>query len=235
MKYFAITLAFLLSACATQPPKQNPTHSPDIELLLTSAIKKLSIRNTNKAIIDFDKAIALCEDRFSNSEQKVYASRSQTETLFYMLTSYADSISAIATDTVCSDALYGRGYATLDLGKIDLAQTYIQRAIDMAPVNSRYLSEMGHIIQTKRDWTKALEIFSQAEAAADTYSPKELKNMELARAKRGVGYSLIELGRLDEAEIKFKECIDINKDDKGALKELEYIAQLRKNISKSTK
>ena len=44
---------------------------------------------------------------------------------------------------------------------------------------------------------------------------------------RGVGYSLIELGRLDEAEEVFNQCLDIDKDDQGAKRELKYIQQMR--------
>lgn len=51
----------------------------------------------------------------------------------------------------------------------------------MAPVNAMYLSEMGHIYQSKRDWDNALSLFNQAEAAAATYSPVEVRETELIR------------------------------------------------------
>ena len=142
----------------------------------------------------------------------------------------ADKQSAIAVSPSCSDALYFRAYASLDLGQIELAEQYIQSAIDMSPLNAMYLSEMGHIFHLKREWSNALDIFTKAESAASTFSPPKLKNAELARAKRGIAYSLIELGRLDEAEAKFKECLEINNNDSAALKELEYIESLRNNL-----
>lgn len=133
---------------------------------------------------------------------------------------------------VCSEALYLRGYASLDLGEVELAEKYLKRAIDMAPVNSKYLSELGHIYHAKKDWTNALAIFIKAEEAANTYAPPQLKSTELPRAKRGVGFSLIELGKLDEAEAKFKECLKIDKNDEGALRELKYIEHARSKASK---
>ncbi len=73
----------------------------------------------------------------------------------------------------------------------------------------------------------ALDLFEQAEEAADTFSPEALKADELARAKRGQGYVLIEIGQLDKAEAKYRECLAINHNDSIALQELEYIKRLR--------
>ena len=230
MRNIIIALTIVLSGCATQQTEQQQTLLSETEILLDSGYKKLSNRNPKSAIADFDKIIIICTSQYSDGEKKVYASRGMTETLYYMLKAAADKEDAIAVRPTCSDALYLRGYASLDFGQIELAEEYIKRAIDMAPVNSIYLSELGHIYHSKRDWENALDIFTKAEEAASTYSPPELKDAELTRAKRGVGYSLIELGKLDEAEIKFKECLEINKNDQGALKEIEYIEHLRSKV-----
>ena len=230
MRNIIIALTIVLSGCATQQTEQQQTLLSETEILLDSGYKKLSNRNTKSAIADFDKIIIICTSQYSDGKKKVYASRGMTETLYYMLKAAADKEDAIAVRPTCSDALYLRGYASLDFGQIELAEEYIKRAIDMAPVNSIYLSELGHIYHSKRDWENALDIFTKAEEAASTYSPPELKDAELTRAKRGVGYSLIELGKLDEAEIKFKECLEINKNDQGALKEIEYIEHLRSKV-----
>jgi Flp pilus assembly protein TadD len=53
----------------------------------------------------------------------------------------------------------------------------------------------------------------------------------MSRAMRGVGFAvgfaLIELGRLDEAEKKFRQCLDLDKGDKKAIAELNYLQNLR--------
>ncbi len=84
-----------------------------------------------------------------------------------------------------------------------------------------------NLYQTKKDWKKALDTFQESEQNVEAYSPPDLKLQELSRAKRGVGFALIELGKLDEAEKKFNECLEINKNDKTALNELKYIEGLR--------
>ena len=53
-----------------------------------------------------------------------------------------------------------------------------------------------------RDWTPALE---------------------LARAFRGKGYSLIDLGRLDEAKAAYQRALELEPNNETAQKELDYI------------
>jgi len=229
MRIIVIVFALFISACATQQVEKTADSTPESEVVLAQGVEKLSNRKMNDAIADFDHVIAICEEQYADSEKRIYAARGMAETLFYLLKAVADEEEAIAVNTTCSDALYLRGYLALDFGDITSAEQYLKRAIDMAPANAIYLSELGHIYHAKRDWKNALDIFTQAEEVAEEYSPEDVKVQELSRAKRGVGYSLIELGDLDSAEIKFKECLEIDQNDQGALKELEYIAHLRKN------
>jgi tetratricopeptide (TPR) repeat protein len=228
MRIIITALLLYLSGCVNQQTAEQGVPLTNTEVILERGFSKLSARKTKDAIKDFDEVIVLCEGQYSATDPKAYASRDLNETIYYLAKAATDDQSAIAVDTTCSDALYLRGYASLDFGQIELAEGYIQRAIDMAPVNSMYLSEMGHIYQTRREWDAAIAMFIRAEAAA-TYSPDDVKERELARAKRGIGYSLIELGQLDEAEAKFKECLEIDPDDQAALAELQYIEHLRVN------
>ncbi len=231
MKITILILIFIISGCAAQKNtstvnNERPATS-ETEIFLSQGRKLLSQNNTTKAIIQFDEAIELCKEQYNNHKQKHYAARGLIDTIYYMALAASENISAVAVNTSCSDALYLKGYANLDLGKIEVAEKYLLRAVEMSPINSMYLSELGHIYQTKRDWENALYTFQESERYADTYSPPELKTHELSRAKRGVGFALIELGKLDEAETKFKECLEINKNDKSALNELKYIESLR--------
>ncbi len=231
MKKIILIISFIISGCATQQNSSsvNNGSAPTLETEkhISQGYKLLSQNNTVKAIKQFDKAIELCKGQYNNSKQKHYAVRGQLDTLYYMLKAASENTSAIAVSTVCSDALYLKGYASLDLGKIDVAEQFILRAVEMSPVNSMYLSELGHLYQTKKDWKKALDTFQESEQNVEAYSPPDLKLQELSRAKRGVGFALIELGKLDEAEKKFNECLEINKNDKTALNELKYIEGLR--------
>lgn len=233
MRNIAIILAFFLSGCASQNVSlQNSAsrHLAETEVYLESGLNQLSNGNAIEAIADFEKAIEICNDEYTNDTQKVYASRGTAETLYYLMRAAADGEEAIAIAPACAEVLYYKGYASLDLGLREQAEVFINKAIDMSPVNSMYLSELGHIYQSKGEWESALEIFTRAEESANIYTPPELKKYELGRTKRGVGFSLIELGRINEAEKKFIECLRIDKNDEGALKELNYIEYLRSSV-----
>jgi hypothetical protein len=45
---------------------------------------------------------------------------------------------------------------------------------------------------------------------------------------RGIGYTLIEQNRLDEAEKIYHQCLELNRNDSKAMDELRYIEGLKK-------
>jgi tetratricopeptide (TPR) repeat protein len=129
-------------------------------------------------------------------------------------------------DSTCGDANFFKGFVLVDMGQLDNALVYFEKAVSWSPQNSMYLAELGNLYQLKQNWQQSLEYFKQAEDAAE-FSPDNLKTQELLRAKRGVGYNLTELGRLEESEAKYRECLAIDKNDKKSKDELTYIKQLR--------
>ena len=57
----------------------------------------------------------------------------------------------------------------------------------------------------------------------------ESSRREEAVALRGIGFALIELGRLDEAEAVFLESLEADPDNEAALNELRHIEHLRES------
>ena len=47
-------------------------------------------------------------------------------------------------------------------------------------------------------------------------------------AFRGIGYDLVEMGRLDDAEAAYRKCLAIIPDEPKSLGEIEYIREQRK-------
>lgn len=229
---FLLVFSILLTSCATQPSKEsNDLSEEGLTTLLTDAVAMIKQGNVKRAIDGpLATANASCDRKFVNTDKRYFVARDPAETLLLLTMAIAtdDKKDAVVIDTVCPDVFFMTGYAYVDLGKIDESMVYINKAIAMSPFNSQYLSELGHLYQTQRKFDQALKAFQQSEDAAEKWSPEPIKKDELARAKRGVGYNLIELHRLDEAEAKFKECLELNPADKGALNELAYIDSLRK-------
>ena len=107
----------------------------------------------------------------------------------------------------------------------------IRSAVALSPWSTLYLCELGSIYKLEKDWKRAQEAFETAEGEA-AIAPDNSKAAELAQARRGLGYVLVELGKLDEAEKKYQECLKDDPNDKKAAAELEYVRNLkRKNKS----
>ena len=194
--------------------------------LLESGLRLASSGHSDEALAGFDKVIALYEDSFKDEKDKLYSARSKTEMLGYLLQAVNAGESAKVVSASWARAYYLKGYVLQDLHRIAEAKAALLRAVELAPENSQYLGELGSIYQIERNWPRALDVFQSAASASD-YSPPKLKNAELARAWRGMGYVLVELGQLDEAEKWYQKCLALDNNDARALAELRYVQERR--------
>lgn len=226
MRLPLLLLAVLLCGCATTKNDTENDLRPE-EANLIIGLEALETNDLDAASTALNRAVLACDKLIRNSTSKIYAARGMADSLYYMVKASADEESAVAVSTVCGDVYFIRGYLNLEMGDVNNAEQMLRRALNLAPVNAHYLAELGHVYHIRQDWHGALEVFLRAETYADMYSPAETRQEELLRAKRGAGFSLIELGHLDEAERKFMECLEINKDDEIAQQELDYIQQVR--------
>jgi Flp pilus assembly protein TadD len=192
----------------------------------------------------------------STNPARIYCARDSQETLLYLLcVSAADGsdkgktpITAFYGDRFAekknggaavlpqfwAEAYYLKAYALIDMGNTADAKKCLETAIGLSPLNSKYLSELGHIYQMEQDWNTALQIFHEAGSEALRCSHPDQKTSDQTRAWRGEGYSLIELGRLDEAKEKYRQCLQLNPDDARASNELKYIANLEAKKGQET-
>jgi tetratricopeptide (TPR) repeat protein len=228
-----LSLVLACSACSTaNRPAGEPAAvalpdnaTPD-EKALFSAQRDITHHQPEAAIATLDPVIDRHAASYKGSKHDVYCSRSMNETLYYMLLAKSQGRDAVAVDPAWSEAYYYKAYALIELGRIQEARAMLEKARALSPRNSQYLSELAHTWHADREWQKALDLFAEAEKAA-AISPPEVKNQEMSRALRGQGFSLIELGRLDEAEAKFNAALAIDRHDVRAKNELAYIEQLR--------
>lgn len=226
---YAVSLAlFAAGAPGLGAPPQPTTASAEEEAqqrLLLQAVQLVAGGKADAAMAPLDRIIAHYEQ--AHAGEQVYCARGTGEVLAYMAMAAADKKSAIALGPTWADALYVKAYALIDLDRREEARPYLEWAVKLSPYNAHYLGELAELHKGERDWNKALALFEEAVAAAQAWSPDEVKKSELGRALRGVGFVLIELGRLDEAEAKFRQCLDLDPNDAGAQGELNYIRDLR--------
>ena len=230
----SVVLIFSFISCANNTNINKSVVSKDNNAkyfkMYIEGFKVLQAGKNKKAIEDyFNPIINYYTNFYSNKEYNVYNSRTTTETLYYLALSVSkngNKEAKVFTNTF-ADAYYYKGYALYNLGNIDLAKKSLKKAIELSPANARYYSELAYFYQTENNWTMSSILFLQAIEFVSSTSPKKYKNIELSRALRGYGFVLIEKNDLNKAEITFKKCLEINKNDNKAKKELKYIKQLR--------
>jgi tetratricopeptide (TPR) repeat protein len=175
----------------------------------------------NPVITDYRKI-------YASNTKRIYTARTEREYNFYLMTANNEQKTAHILSEIWSEAYYLKAYALLELKDINKAQSTIKKALSLAPSNSKYLSELGLTYKLQKDWKKALITYSSAEKSAKFFTPKNLYKEELLQAKRGIGYSLIELKEMNKAEKVYREILKISPKDKIAQKELNYILELKK-------
>ena len=224
---------FLFNILAASAKEDSSATVPDTASASTNlheAADLLKAGQPRRALSEhIDKVIASYELAHKDTKKRVYNARTQEEMLYYLITATksAEKEGAVVEDSLWSAALYMRAYALIDLGQPDEAKKSLLKALEIEPQNAQYLGELGHIYQEEKDWPNALGTFEKAATAAETFSPDKRKTAELTRAWRGMGYVLTEQGKLDEAAKQYKKCLKLNKNDRIAKGELEYIKGLK--------
>jgi tetratricopeptide (TPR) repeat protein len=221
--------ALLLFVCSAWGQTPTTTPSPDdakAAQLLEQGVGLMRAKKPADAIPYFDQVAALYDARAKGKNAQYYSSRKPSETLFYAVQAAAsekNKSSAVVLSGNWGYAYYLKGYCLLDLGRPGDAKAPLLRAVALAPQNAQFLGELGHVYQLEKNWPLALETFQRAEKAAKEFSPEQARNAELGRAWRGMGYVLVELGRLDEAEAMYRRCLQLNAQDAMAQRELAYV------------
>jgi len=224
-----ILLALLLAAApaSTAMAQGAPQLSSDRVNDFQIVIGMLQGGKAADSIDILDPILADYERNYVDEKRTLYCAEDDDEAQLYEDAGKASG----KTDYLVIDqgwcfALWAKGYALVDIHKIGEAVPYLERAVAMAPYRAQYLSELGNAYQELKQWDKALPAFTRAAESAQRLPGQRRVNM-LGRAWRGMGFTLIELGRWDEAEAVFNQALELNPNDEKAKNELAYIAQNR--------
>jgi Flp pilus assembly protein TadD len=222
----AVLLALVLPSPARSQaaPPASTGEDAKVSQQLVDGVRLMQSKKSAEAIQIFDSVAAGYESKYKDKNTKYYSARSPAETLFYTLdAATSNKGSATVVSGNWGYAYYLKAYALLDLGRVAEAKAQLQRAVTLSPQNSQFLSELGHVYQLEKNWQTALQIFQRAESAAKEFSPANARNGELGRAWRGMGFAYVELNRLDDAEAMYRQCLELDKNDAAAMRELRYV------------
>jgi Flp pilus assembly protein TadD len=232
---FSALFFFAIQGINAKTDSADPDKDPALPKLLEDGRALVTKKQPQEAIANCDKVIARFKSHYGNSQEKVYCARSSTETLGYLLQAAADmgkgnfekgKKNAIVLSSTWASAYFLKGYALQELGRIAEAKSALKLALELSPWSSLYLSELGSVYKLEKNWREAKKTFEMAEEHA-ALSPDDLKAAELGLARRGLGYVLVELGQLAEAEKKYQQCLKDDPNDTKAAAELEYVRGLK--------
>lgn len=229
-------LLLLASAVPSQGASpSDPEKDSQMPQLLREAQEFIDKKKPKPAIEKCDQIIVRFETYYGSRKEKVYCARTSAESLGYLVKAAADmnkgefdpaKTKAITLSSIWSDACFLKAYALVELGRTAEAKSAVILAVELSPWNCKYLCELGSIYQLEKNWPKAMEAFETAEGQA-SLGPDDVKAAELGLARRGIGYVLVELGKLEEAEKKYQQCLEADPNDRKAARELEYVRGLR--------
>lgn len=170
------------------------------------------------------KAVKLFDSVISANEQGLAGDGRPRLCQSEKASAHAVAGNAVMVSSALCDAHFGKGYALVDLGRGDLAEAELRRATELAPDNAHYANEYAELFKSRRQFQQSYDLFARAWSVVD----KDTKGPDAAiagRALRGMGFNLIELGRLEEARKMFVESLSYDPANTGAKTELDFIAQ----------
>lgn len=244
----AVLLAILLGGCATTGATQatgdtvtTPAAAPDPETarLIAHGTQLAQTGHCDRAMSEaLAPALALFERAHRADPSPPRASRVVN----------SGSVSSLGTDAAgasspptlgpeWSDTMYLQAFCLVDAGRSTEAVALLERALTLIPDDVVYACELGHVRQEEGRFEEAMTIFRGALENARTLERSGALSRALLfgqplgwwtrRALRGVGFSLIELGRLPEADAVYRQVLVIDPTDERAIQELQLIATRR--------
>ena len=213
-----------------------------IEAYVAAGMAHVRTRRCDLAITQgFDPALAAFERNRPGPGVRVVASRSAGSPAQALLALFEASQqnpqgSTVLTDATWPDTMYMKAFCLVDLGRVDEAEVWLRRALELIPNDVVYSCELGHIQQQRRNWDASLAIYQGAldnVTALEASLPPDATFFGLSisdwtrRSLRGIGYTLIEMGRYDEAIQIYHRVLAIDPNDERAQQELQYINQRR--------
>ena len=215
-------------AMAAAPPAPDPN-----EQTIDKALAAIRAGNNADALALIDplatKATADNAQAASEGTQ-VFCAQSPAEMLIYLAgAAHAGKKAQVVGSRVCT-VLFLRAYVLENLQRLPEAVDQLHALIALEPDFPHFQVEYGAALRQSGKMDEALAAYRNAAALA---APNREYDPDHAAALRGVGFVLTEQGDLDGAEAAYRESLTLAPDHPIALRELQYIAQLRKHGVKS--
>ena len=201
--------------------------TPEVAKLHQQAVALLTAGKAGEALPLLDTAIAHYEKHFAADPRQRYAAASQVETLFYLTGAANEGKAAYIIDPGWAQLYYLRAYAHNNLGELAAGKADLDTLLALQPANAQALNERGFYYQREKNWQAAAADFEQATEFSQWIEDTATRQKMYGAAQRGLGFTLIERGRWQDAEAIYQKLLQENPHDDRARNELEYIRQQR--------
>jgi len=201
--------------------------TPEVAQLHEQAVAALFSGQARAAIPLLDKAIARYEKQFAADPRQRYAASGNVETLFYLTKAANEGKEAYIIDPRWAELYYLRAYAHNELGELAAGKADLDALLALQPANAQALNERGFYYQREKNWQAAAAAFEQAAEFSPWIEETATRQKMYGAAQRGLGFTLIERGRWQDAEAIYQKLLQENPHDDRARNELEYIRQQR--------
>jgi len=121
-------------------------------------------------------------------------------------------------------AYYYLGFLCVKRKQFARAIDFLDKGRALEPTNPKFKFETAQALLSSGRMAEALALYEEVTEIGPYTSARDL-----AMARRGRGFALIEIGRLDKAELAFKASLEIEPQNRLALHELGYIDHLRRD------
>ncbi len=121
-----------------------------------------------------------------------------------------------------SSAFKDLAYIAIERKDYKSALEYLDKALSLEPDHIAAMHEKAFILVRQGLYQESYDLYMKSLSVREWASDKQR-----ARALRGVGGALIDLGKLDESEAEFKRSLEFEPGNDVALKELKYIQDLK--------
>ena len=118
-------------------------------------------------------------------------------------------------------ACFYLAYILVDKRDLDGAMQWLKKGQSMEPGNPNILLEMGVVFAHMKRPQGSFNCYQEA------FDLPNLPNPKRAAVLRGMGIQLMDLNRLDEAEERLMESLELEPDNSAAKQELLYLSNLR--------
>ena len=220
---FLLAMATLSMAATPSPAAQQTDQAREDKV--NEAIAAIKAKQAARALAILEPLIAEYDASFSKKAIDVYCTEGPADTLKALAGAAVAHRDAIAVASTWCYALWAKGFALVELGRLEEAVAPLERAVAMMPDMPRFHSELGYVHQMLKNTERSLAAYTAAAAAAEKLTDPAQRKYELRRAWFGMGYDLIELGRLDEAEAVLRKCLAMVPDDRKVRSELNYVLE----------